>query len=215
MDGFEHQPVMAREVVELLAAVPAGTRRRRDRRRRGARPASSSRPDPTSRCSASTGTPTQWRRPGQRLAPSGTGPGSCTAASRTSPTSCTGSGRTRSEGNIVGILFDLGVSSPQLDRRSAASRTGATRRSTCAWTAAGAHRGDVVNDYARRARRVIATNGEERFARADRGAHRRARGRCSTTGDLVDAVRRPCPAPRSRGAVATRRAARSRRSAWR
>ncbi len=44
-------------------------------------------------------------------------------------------GTEQSEG-IVGILFDLGVSSPQLDRAGAASRTGpTTRRSTCAWTA--------------------------------------------------------------------------------
>ena len=38
--------------------------------------------------------------------------------------------------SVQGVLFDLGVSSPQLDDPTAASPTPMTRRWTCGWTPA-------------------------------------------------------------------------------
>ncbi len=114
---------------------------------------------------------------------------------------------TESEGNIVGILFDLGLSSPQVDRPErgfsywADAPLDMRMDSAQELTAA-----DVVNTYAEQdLADVIATNGEERFA------HRIARAIVAsrpmhTTGDLVDAIRAGIPAPaRRRGRHPARR----------
>ncbi|MGH8983418.1 MAG: 16S rRNA (cytosine(1402)-N(4))-methyltransferase RsmH [Acidimicrobiia bacterium] len=95
-----------------------------------------------------------------------------------------------SEGNVVGILFDLGVSSPQLDRRERGfsywedAPLDMRMDNTQALTAA-----DVVNEYPEAdLARLIAANGEERFAASI--ARRIVENRpLRTTGDLVDAVK--------------------------
>ena len=114
---------------------------------------------------------------------------------------------TEGEGNIVGILFDLGVSSPQLDRRErgfsywADAPLDMRMDSAQELTAA-----EVVNTYAEEdLAAVIAGNGEERFARRIARAIVAARP-LSTTGELVDAVRAGIPAPaRRRGRHPARR----------
>jgi len=114
---------------------------------------------------------------------------------------------TEGEGNIVGILFDLGVSSPQLDRRErgfsywADAPLDMRMDSAQELTAA-----DVVNTYAEDdLAAVIAGNGEEQFARRIARAIVAARP-LTTTGELVDAVRAGIPAPaRRRGRHPARR----------
>ncbi|HMG25352.1 MAG TPA: 16S rRNA (cytosine(1402)-N(4))-methyltransferase RsmH [Acidimicrobiia bacterium] len=114
---------------------------------------------------------------------------------------------TEGEGNIVGILFDLGVSSPQLDRRErgfsywADAPLDMRMDSAQELTAA-----EVVNTYSEDdLAAVIAGNGEERFARRIARAIVSARP-LSTTGELVDAVRAGIPAPaRRRGRHPARR----------
>ena len=113
---------------------------------------------------------------------------------------------TESEGNIVGVLFDLGVSSPQLDRAERGfsywsdAPLDMRMDSSQSLTAA-----DVVNGYDEAELvRIIQRNGEERFARriardlapptAD--DHRRARRR--------DQGRDPAPARRTGGHPARR-----------
>ena len=112
-----------------------------------------------------------------------------------------------SEGNIVGILFDLGVSSPQLDRPGRGfsywsdAPLDMRMDSVQSLTAA-----QVVNEYAEEElARLIAANGEEKFARS---IARRivARRPLQTTGDLVDAVKEGIPArARRRGRHPARR----------
>jgi 16S rRNA (cytosine1402-N4)-methyltransferase len=114
---------------------------------------------------------------------------------------------TEGEGNIVGILFDLGVSSPQLDRPErgfsywADAPLDMRMDSAQELTAA-----EVVNTYAEDdLAAVIAGNGEERFARRIARAIVAARP-LTTTADLVDAVRAGIPAPaRRRGRHPARR----------
>src|SRR4051794_4185328 len=114
----------------------------------------------------------------------------------------------KSEGKIVGILFDLGVSSPQLDRPVRGFSYWAdaapldmrmdSKQSLTAET--------VVNDYAEsELASLIARNGEERYAR--RIAHEIVAARpLTTTGDLVEAIKRGIPAPaRRRGGHPARR----------
>jgi 16S rRNA (cytosine1402-N4)-methyltransferase len=102
-------------------------------------------------------------------------------------------------GDIVGLLLDLGVSSPQLDRaeRGFSYRFDApldmrmdVRSELTAAT--------VVNEYSEdELASVIARFGEERFARriAREIVRRRA---LHTTGDLVDAITAAIPAPARR-----------------
>jgi len=107
----------------------------------------------------------------------------------------------------VGILFDLGVSSPQLDRPErgfsywADAPLDMRMDSAQELTAA-----EVVNTYSEDdLAAIIASNGEERFAR--RIARAIVAGRpLTTTKDLVDAVRGGIPAPaRRRGRHPARR----------
>jgi len=102
-------------------------------------------------------------------------------------------------GDIVGLLLDLGVSSPQLDRpeRGFAYRFDAPldmrMDARAPLTAA-----TVVNEYDEdELAALIATNGEERFAR--RIAREIVRSRpLARTRELVDAITRAIPAPARR-----------------
>ncbi len=104
-----------------------------------------------------------------------------------------------SEGNVMGILFDLGVSSPQLDRPERGfsywAEAPLDMRMDGGQTLTAA---TVVNDYDEdRLAAIIAENGEERFAReiAKRIVARRP---LETTGELVDAIKDAIPAPARR-----------------
>jgi len=114
---------------------------------------------------------------------------------------------TEREGNIVGILFDLGVSSPQLDRSERGfsywSDAPLDMRMDSAQELTAAK---VVNTYAQDdLAAIIAGNGEERFARRIARAIVAARP-LRTTGELVDAIRAGIPAPaRRRGRHPARR----------
>jgi 16S rRNA (cytosine1402-N4)-methyltransferase len=108
---------------------------------------------------------------------------------------------------VVAVLFDLGVSSPQLDRpgRGFSYRADAPLDMRMDQTQArSAH--DVVNEYEEaELARVISRLGEERFARA---IARRivARRPVETTGQLAEIVRDAIPAPaRRRGPHPARR----------
>jgi 16S rRNA (cytosine1402-N4)-methyltransferase len=103
---------------------------------------------------------------------------------------------------VQGVLFDLGVSSPQLDepgRGFAYSydapldmRMNRTQRLTAA---------EVLNTYpAARLARVLRDYGEERFARriADAIVTRRATAPLATTGELTEIIRASIPAPARR-----------------
>jgi 16S rRNA (cytosine1402-N4)-methyltransferase len=114
------------------------------------------------------------------------------------------------EGNegIVGILFDLGVSSPQLDRPTRgfsywADEAPLDMRMDSAQEMTAA---EVVNDYGESdLAALIARNGEERYARRIAAEIVAARP-LATIGELVDAVKRAIPAPaRRRGGHPARR----------
>ena len=116
--------------------------------------------------------------------------------------------RTSSEGNIVAILFDLGVSSPQLDRPVRgfsywADEAPLDMRMDSAQTLTAA---DVVNGYLQSdLAALIARNGEERYAGRIAAEIVGARP-LHTTGDLVEAIKRAIPAPaRRRGGHPARR----------
>jgi 16S rRNA (cytosine1402-N4)-methyltransferase len=108
---------------------------------------------------------------------------------------------------VSGVLFDLGVSSPQLDRAERGFSYGAdgpldmrmdrSRRLTAA---------DVVNTYDEDGlTRVLATYGDERFARRIARAIVAARPLSRTT-ELAEVVRAAIPAPaRRRGGHPARR----------
>ncbi|MGQ0806000.1 MAG: 16S rRNA (cytosine(1402)-N(4))-methyltransferase RsmH [Actinomycetota bacterium] len=112
-----------------------------------------------------------------------------------------------SEGKIVGILFDLGVSSPQLDRAERGfsywGDAPLDMRMDNSQPLTAAH---VVNDYSEaELARLIRANGEERFAGriARRIVERRP---LRTTGELVDTIKDAIPArSRRRGGHPARR----------
>lgn len=202
MGGYQHRPVMVREVVELLAPVPTGTV-----------------------VDATVGAGGHARRllearPDLRLLGIDRDPAAVAAArSGLEPFG----GRARivhggfedvaeivkraSEGNVMGILFDLGVSSPQLDLKERGFTYWGEAPLDMRMDSAQALTAEqVVNEYDEDAlAALIARNGEERFARqiaarivASRPLH--------TTGDLVRAVREAIPAPaRRRGGHPARR----------
>jgi 16S rRNA (cytosine1402-N4)-methyltransferase len=115
--------------------------------------------------------------------------------------------RNESEGNVVGILFDLGLSSPQVDRPERGfsywldapldMRMDSTQELTAE---------EVLNTYSEEdLAAIIANNGEERFASRVARAIVAARP-LHTTRELVDAVRGAIPAPaRRRGRHPARR----------
>jgi 16S rRNA (cytosine1402-N4)-methyltransferase len=116
-------------------------------------------------------------------------------------------GNERSEG-IVGILFDLGVSSAQLDSRVRgfsywADDAPLDMRMDSSQTLTAAH---VVNEYSEGdLAALIARNGEERYARRIAAKIVAARP-LRTIGDLVEAVKAGIPAPaRRRGGHPARR----------
>ncbi len=109
---------------------------------------------------------------------------------------------------IVAILFDLGVSSPQLDRPVRgfsywADAAPLDMRMDSAQTLTAA---TVVNEYSEAdLAALIARNGEERFAKRIAAAIVAARP-LEYTGDLVECVKRAVPAPaRRRGGHPARR----------
>ncbi|MGI8797258.1 MAG: 16S rRNA (cytosine(1402)-N(4))-methyltransferase RsmH [Acidimicrobiia bacterium] len=112
-----------------------------------------------------------------------------------------------SEGKIVGILFDLGVSSPQLDRAERGfSYWGDAPLDMRMDNSQPLTAADVVNDYSEAdLTRLIRANGEERFAGriASRIVERRP---LHTTGELVDIIKDAIPArTRRRGRHPARR----------
>jgi 16S rRNA (cytosine1402-N4)-methyltransferase len=203
-EAFDHSPVMSREVVELLTPVPAGTvvdatvgGGGHSRLLLGARP--------DLRVLGIDRDPEAVRAARAALEPFGDRAtvlhggfedlAEIVQANR------------QNEGEIVGVLFDLGVSSPQLDRAERGfsywsdapldMRMDATQERTAA---------DVLNGSDEDAlARIIEQNGEERFAR--RIAREIVRRRpLQTTGELVDAIKAAIPAPaRRRGGHPARR----------
>ena len=120
------------------------------------------------------------------------------------------------EGAIVGILFDLGVSSPQLDEPARGfsywgdaaldMRMDNSQELTAAV---------VVNTYDEdRLTEIISEYGEERFARAPSPARSSRPGRCRRP-RTWSTRSRPRSRPRRAGVEATRRVGRSRPSGWR
>jgi 16S rRNA (cytosine1402-N4)-methyltransferase len=108
----------------------------------------------------------------------------------------------RGDLRVQGVLFDLGVSSPQLDDRARGfayahdapldMRMDQSKPLTAA---------DVVNTYpAGQLARVLRDYGEERFARriADAVVRERARAPLSSTGQLAEIIRDSIPAPARR-----------------
>ncbi len=202
MPEFEHQPVMGREVVELLAPVPPGLIVDATVGGGGhARLVLEARDDV--RVLGIDRDPDAVTAARDALA----GFGSRARVERGGFEALAGIVSTEREGNIVGILFDLGVSSPQLDRSERGfsywSDAPLDMRMDSAQELTAA---EVVNTYAEDdLAAIIAGNGEERFAR--RIAHAIVAARpLHTTGELVDAIRAGIPAPaRRRGRHPARR----------
>jgi 16S rRNA (cytosine1402-N4)-methyltransferase len=207
-EEFRHQPVMAKEVVELLLPVPAGVVVDMTVGGGGhAREILGARPD--LHLLGIDRDPAAVDAAGAALEPFGERArivhgGFEEVAHIVGSTGIAGN----SEGNIVGILFDLGVSSPQLDRPvrgfsywADAAPLDMRMDSMQTLTAE-----TVVNDYSESdLAALIARNGEERYAR--RIAHEIVAARpLATTGDLVEAIKRGIPAPaRRRGGHPARR----------
>jgi 16S rRNA (cytosine1402-N4)-methyltransferase len=193
-EAFAHQPVMAREVLELLSAVPAGLVV--DGTVGGAGHAQlllDARPDLSVLGIDRDGDAVAAAR--ARLEPYG-------ARARVVRGGFEDIARIvakEGEGNLMGVLFDLGVSSPQLDRAArgfsylADAPLDMRMDSRQELTAA-----VVVNTYDEaRLTEIIKTYGEERFARQI-AARIVARRPIDTTTELVDAIRDAIPAPARR-----------------
>lgn len=199
-EAFVHRPVLGREVVELLSPVPEGT---------------------VVDCTVGGGGHAGLlltARPDLRLLGIDRDDAALAAASRAlerfgdrvrlvrAEFSAIAEVTTQGE-DIVGVLFDLGVSSPQLDR---------AERGFSYWADAPLDmRMDVrqeltaavvVNTYGEaELAAVIAQLGEERFAKRI-AAEIVARRPLETTGELVEAIKAAIPAPaRRRGGHPARR----------
>ncbi len=199
-EAFVHRPVLGREVVELLSPVPEGT---------------------VVDCTVGGGGHAGLlldARPDLRLLGIDRDDAALAAASRALERFGARVRLVRAEfsaiaevaptgEDIVGVLFDLGVSSPQLDR---------AERGFSYWADAPLDMrmdvrqdltaAEVVNTYPEAdLAAVIAEFGEERFARRI-AAEIVARRPLETTGDLVDAIKAGIPAPaRRRGGHPARR----------
>ena len=202
MPEFVHQPVMGREVVELLTPIPPGLIVDATVGGGGhARLVLEARDDV--RVLGIDRDPDAVKAARDALA--GFGPRARIV--RGGFEDLAGIVSTEREGNIVGILFDLGVSSPQLDRSErgfsywADAPLDMRMDSAQDLTAA-----EVLNTYAEEdLAAIIAANGEERFARRVARAIVAARP-LRTTGELVDAIRAGIPAAaRRRGRHPARR----------
>jgi 16S rRNA (cytosine1402-N4)-methyltransferase len=103
---------------------------------------------------------------------------------------------------VQGVLFDLGVSSPQLDDPSRGFAYAQDAPLDMRMNQAGAlTAADVLNSYpADRLARVLREYGEERFARriADAVVRERAREPLTSTSRLAEIVRESIPAPARR-----------------
>lgn len=209
--GFEHDPVMAREVLELLAPVPGGTVVDATVGGGGhARLLLESRPDVTVLGIDRDADAVAAAR--ERLAPFGdrvhvVHGGFEDVAEIVRSHASAGAGGPESEGKIMAILFDLGTSSPQLDRPERGfSYWGEAPLDMRMDAAQELTAETVVNTYPEaRLAGVIGDFGEERFARQIASrivAHRPLH----TTADLVDAVKEAIPArARRRGGHPARR----------
>ena len=202
-EQFEHRPVMASEVVDLLGPVPPGLIV--DGTVGGGGHAGAIlRARPDLRLLGIDRDPAAVAAAGAALAPFG-------ARVRIVQGGFEGVadivGSERSEG-VVGILFDLGVSSAQLDSRVRgfsywADEAPLDMRMDSAQTLTAAN---VVNEYSEAdLAALIARNGDERYARRIAAKIVAARP-LRNTGDLVEAVKAGIPAPaRRRGGHPARR----------
>ena len=216
MDGFQHRPVMAREVVELLAPVPAGTVV--DATVGGGGHAHLL-------LDARSGPRPPRHRP--RRGGGGGGPGALApfgdrarivhgGFEEVADIVAESWADRRARGTSWGSCSTWGSSSPQLDR---------PERGFCYWgeapldmrmdAAQELTAATVVNEYAEaRLAELIRANGEERYARGDRGPHRRRAARSTRPPTWSTRSRRRSPRAPD-GAGATRHGGPSRRSAWR
>jgi len=205
-EGFLHIPVMAAEVTELLGAVPAGLVVDATVGGGGhARALLTARPD--LRLLGIDRDPDAVAAAGAALEPFGDRVRIVQGGFEHVPEIVGSTDIVGNEG-IVAILFDLGVSSPQLDRPlrgfsywADAAPLDMRMDSMQTLTAA-----TVVNEYSEAdLAALIARNGEERYARRIAAEIVGARP-LQTTGELVDAVKRGIPAAaRRRGGHPARR----------
>ena len=203
---FEHLPVMAAEVTDLLAAVPAGVVVDATVGGGGhARALLTVRPD--LRLLGIDRDPVAVAAAGAALEPFGERV-RIVQGGFERLAEIIGSADIVGNEGIVAILFDLGVSSPQLDRPvrgfsywADAAPLDMRMDSVQTLTAE-----TVVNEYSESdLAALIARNGEERYARRIASEIVAARP-IRTTGELVDAVKRGIPAPaRRRGGHPARR----------
>jgi 16S rRNA (cytosine1402-N4)-methyltransferase len=202
MGGFQHLPVMSREVIELLASVPEGLVVDATVGGGGhARLLLEARPD--LRLLGIDRDPAAVAAATEALAPYG----DRARIVHGDFAEVAGVVENVSEGNVMGILFDLGVSSPQLDRPERGfSYWGDAPLDMRMDSAQPLTAEVVVNTYTEaRLTEILREYGEERFARQIAGRIVAARP-VTTTAELVEAVKAAIPAPaRRRGGHPARR----------
>ena len=206
VDDFLHQPVMVAEVTDLLAAVPTGLVVDATVGGGGhSRALLTARPD--LRLLGIDRDPVAVAAAGAALEPFGERV-RIVQGGFEHVSEIVGSSDIVGNEGIVAILFDLGVSSPQLDRPVRgfsywADAAPLDMRMDSAQTLTAA---TVVNDYSEAdLAALIARNGEERYARRIAAEIAAARP-LETTGDLVAAIKRGIPAAaRRRGGHPARR----------